>query len=221
MKLITGVNDIETLYPDLIKDWNYERNGSLIPSQFTKGSDTYIWWKCHECGHEWPAKISHRTSGSRCPCCSGRVLIVGVNDLASQRPSLLADWDYSKNRKLPNEVFVFSHERAHWHCHACHYEWDTEIQNRSKGTECPRCKNKVLIPGVNDLASQRPELVKEWDNERNEKQPNEVFVFSKKPAYWICSAHGHKWEAPIENRSNGVNCPVCGGRKANTKRKVV
>ena len=56
------------LFPNLVKEWNYERNAPLKPEMFTPGSHHKVWWKCDQ-GHEWEARIAHRADGSGCPDC--------------------------------------------------------------------------------------------------------------------------------------------------------
>ena len=60
--------DIE--YPELAKEWDFEKNGILKPSMFTKGSDHKVWWKCPECNNEYEATIYHRVRGTGCPSCA-------------------------------------------------------------------------------------------------------------------------------------------------------
>jgi len=45
-------NSLEALKPDLIKEWNYNKNGNLKPSMFTINSEKKVWWICSK-GHEW------------------------------------------------------------------------------------------------------------------------------------------------------------------------
>ncbi len=62
-----------------------------------------------------------------------------------------------------------------------------------------------------------PDLLKEWDYEKNSKIglcPNKITYGSNKKAYWICKKNGHKWEAAVNSRSRGINCPYCSGQKA-------
>ena len=66
---IKGENDLETINPKLAKEWNYERNGNLMPEDFTVGSHQKVWWKCSK-GHEWQATIADRNNGTNCPICS-------------------------------------------------------------------------------------------------------------------------------------------------------
>ena len=51
---------LEYLYPEVSKDWDYERNHPLTPKNFTRGSGYKAWWKCSK-GHEWKTSIAHRT----------------------------------------------------------------------------------------------------------------------------------------------------------------
>ena len=60
---------LDKLYPKLAKEWNYEKNGNLLPSMFQAGSSERVWWRCSTCGNEWRTSISHRTSGDGCNVC--------------------------------------------------------------------------------------------------------------------------------------------------------
>ena len=62
-----GENDLKTLYPEIAKEWNYERNGTLKPEQFLPKSGKKVWWRCSVCGHEWETVIRNRTNGHGCP----------------------------------------------------------------------------------------------------------------------------------------------------------
>ena len=69
----------------------------------------------------------------------------------------------------------------------------------------------------NNLYSQRPDLMHEWDWENNNRiglNPTEVVIGSNKRAYWICSRCGHRWDAVINKRAVlNQGCGVCAGRK--------
>lgn len=56
------------LYPDLLKEWDYEKNGELDPFAITSGSQRKVWWKC-ENGHSWETHVHVRTAGHGCPQC--------------------------------------------------------------------------------------------------------------------------------------------------------
>lgn len=55
-------------YPELCKDWNYQKN-EKPPSEYTPGSQKIVWWKCNKCGEEWKGSISNAVWGRGCPKC--------------------------------------------------------------------------------------------------------------------------------------------------------
>lgn len=67
-KLIKGVNDIITLRPYLVNEWDYENNKDK-PEEFTYGSSYKAHWVC-KFGHHWQASIYERYKGTGCPICS-------------------------------------------------------------------------------------------------------------------------------------------------------
>lgn len=70
-KLIVGQNDLATVNPNLAVEWHPSKNGSLLPSQITAGSNKKVWW-LGKCGHEWEAAIYSRAAGKGCPYCYGK-----------------------------------------------------------------------------------------------------------------------------------------------------
>ena len=78
------------------------------------------------------------------------------------------------------------------------------------GVTCPYCWCREALPGFNDLASQFPSLMEEWEWNLNELHPGEIPLSSSKVAWWRCSSCGHSWSAIIRNRSIlGSGCPAC------------
>jgi hypothetical protein len=68
--------------------------------------------------------------------------VVGVNDLASLRPQLAAEWHPTRNgARTAATVPVSSGKTAWWLCAAGH-EWEAIIANRSKGVGCDKCGRK-------------------------------------------------------------------------------
>ena len=65
-------NCLATLNPELAKEWHLSKNGELTPWKVTLYSNKKVWWKCKECGHEWPSSISNRSGKDEngCPKCS-------------------------------------------------------------------------------------------------------------------------------------------------------
>ena len=70
-KLLRGVNDLETLNPELAAEWASE-NAPLTPSDIAASSSRRVWWRCAE-GHLWRASVAARSEEHKgCPYCSGK-----------------------------------------------------------------------------------------------------------------------------------------------------
>lgn len=205
-------NSIMILDSELVKEWNYEKNGRLTPENFSINSHKRVWWKCKE-GHEWLATIGNRSKGDGCPYCSGRVATKGENDLKTVNPALAKDWNYERNVGLtPMDVLPNSGKKVWWKCSEEH-EWKARIADRNKGRGCPYCSGKRLIKGHNDLQTINSSVAKEWNYEKNNGiHPDDVMPNSEKKMWWKCS-NGHEWLASINNRNKGNGCPYCSGRR--------
>lgn len=69
---ISNETSLATLYPDLLKEWDYKKN-KISPDSIFPGSSKQVFWKCYECGHSWKAIVYNRTGKkSGCPKCRDR-----------------------------------------------------------------------------------------------------------------------------------------------------
>jgi len=130
-------------FPELAREWIKERN-IQSPYEVSVGTRKKVWWKCSE-GHEWETAIVHRTNGSGCPVCSGR-LASDDNNLSVTQPKVAAEWNYEKNEGLlPNQFRGGSHKKVWWKCTNNH-EWFAEIKSRALGGNgCPECRKTKSI----------------------------------------------------------------------------
>lgn len=63
------------------------------------------------------------------------------------------------------------------------------------------------------IENKRPELLKDWDYEKNKVTPNEITIGSDVMIYWKCHTCGHEWRTEAKNRSIHNNgCKVCSKR---------
>ncbi len=129
---------LQCRFPNLAREWLQTKNGDLTPSDVSCGSYKKVWWQCEK-GHEWAARISHRTSGKACPYCFGLRTLKGPNCLATTHPELATQWHPTKNGALtPYNVTYGSSRKVWWRCENGH-EWICVINRRTKGYGCPRC----------------------------------------------------------------------------------
>ena len=199
--------------PELLLEWHPTKNLPLTPDKIASGSHKTVWW-LGKCGHEWEYILSQRVKGKGYPFCFGRKVLPGFNDLATKRPDLMEEWDYSKNDENPLILSVGSNLRVWWKCKNGH-EWQATIDKRSlSGRGCPVCSGKKALEGFNDFASKYPELAEEWHPTKNgSKKPTEFTCGSNEMVWWLGKC-GHEWKTTVAQRAGAkTGCPFCSGRK--------
>jgi len=179
-------------YPDIAQQYSFKNDFPL--QHVLNNSNQKFIWKCKEQGHEWEATVQARTSrNSKCPFCSNRKTIKGINDFATLYPEVAKEWHPSKNYKNPYDIRPKSHFKAVWKCKICNYEWEAAVYHRTGNKSgCPKCSGRVVDRGINDIATLYPDAVKYW-SDKNNCSPSDVSAGSGKLFLWVCQ-EGHEWE---------------------------
>lgn len=223
-----GDKSLESLYPEIANEWHKTKNGNIKPSQISPGSNTKFWWKCKYCGNEWqdtPNKLTSRVYDG-CPSCawqkSGKKFsknyLESHQSLAEVNPDLASQWHPTKNGNItPKDVPSKSPKYYWWVCPDCGYEWKASIECRMQNHvyNCPRCAGRIATPGKNDFATLHPDLLNQWNYEKNrDLKPNEILTGTSKHVWWKCSKCGYEWIASPRYivKINGGGCPRCAGR---------
>ncbi len=222
-----------SLFPEIAKEWDYDKNFPLTPDKVAAHSGRKVWWVC-ENGHSYSSVISSKTGGEKCACpvCSGKGsgaykngVYIGLHSLGKERPEIAIDFNEVKNVVSAFEIAVSSNKKIWWKCHECGHEWQTKLNNRtsSLNTGCPACARRLnkngktrvqnLVAKKGSLLDHNKTLCEEWCYDKNVAlgiEPNEVTTGSNKKVWWKCRACGHEWEALINNRAKkGSGCPCC------------
>lgn len=213
---VPGKTDLQTLYPDIAKEWHPQKNMPLLPTHVTAQSNRRVWWQCKN-EHEWKANVSGRTNGKGCPYCNHK-LASEENNFAVIFPEKLKLWDWDKNTVSPYSLLPHSNKIAWWVCEKGHH-WSAAVNivvKKQKTSGCPYCAGKRVIQGISDLQTTDPEIASEWDYQKNVLMPSEVSRCSHKKFFWICP-RGHSYKAEVANRVAGKGCSICAGKKKGTK----
>jgi hypothetical protein len=194
-------------HPELVQEWS-DSNGDYKPEKISYGSNHKITW-IGKCGHQWEAIVKNRSNGSGCPYCAGNQVLYGFNDLASVYPELAAEWSERNYPLIPTAVTVKANRRVWWKCSNCGQCWQARIADRTDGHGCPVCAGEKLVEGINDFATEHPELAEEWATENFDLQPSMVSSKSRKNVWWKCKICGYLWKGVIDSRVKGQKCPAC------------
>ena len=213
--VIPGENDLATTYPELVKEWDYEKNRPYLPQNVKAGGKRRFWWRCKQ-GHLWQTSVAMRIAGMRCPYCADAAASGGFVSLASERPDLATEWDEKKNKLItPSDISINSRRPSWWNCRNGH-SYRACIRSRVEDDlGCPYCSGRKVVSGWNDLATLRPELAAQWDVEKNRPyfRAESISIRSAQKVWWRCP-NGHSYQATVKNRVNGQStCPYCAGRK--------
>ncbi len=207
-------NSLADRYPELIKEWDNEKNTPLTPKMVAPFSNRYAYWKCVK-GHSFKAEVSARSGqGTTCPYCSGRLPIKGQTDFATRNPYWASRWDFSRNKDAPDEVTWCSGQKRFFCCEKCKESFEMVISHINRPTKrnyhCPFCNKERLKTGVNDLATLYPELVQFWDQKLNgAKRPDQILAGGQKKYWWKCeNGCSHSYQTTIPVRVQ-CGCPFC------------
>jgi len=213
-RVLKGFNDLATKFPSLAQEWHPTLNEPLLPSEVIGGGANKAWW-LGECGHTWEAQIDSRAKLNRgCGYCSGNKVLKGFNDLATKFPEIASQWDYEKNEKETPETITSGSKVKYWWICPVGHSWFASVDKRTSGRGCGVCRNLTFVPGINDLATIRPDIASEWDYEKNEPlTPQQVGAGSEIKVWWRCSL-GHSFDSNIDSRCrDGKGCRICAGRE--------
>lgn len=121
-------------------------------------------------------------------------------------------WIFKNGHKfvLLSDEYFNNHQKLACLCLKCMEEYDVTWANMSKGRGCPYCANKK-VNDKNNLEVVFPEILIDWDYEKNSLIPSEFIAHSTKKAYWKCHVCSNEWVAEIGSRvgKRKTGCPVC------------
>lgn len=208
-------------YPEIMEQWDWERNVGIDPANLAHKSEKRVFWKCPVAyDHRWDAFVYQRTSGGQaCPFCA-KFRPSSTHNLTIVRPDIASQWDYQKNGdSRPEDFLPGSKQMVFWKCSvADDHQWSQLISSRNHAGKatCPFCTNKKLSI-TNSLALVNPDVAAQWDTMRNGGvTPDLIVAGSCDYAWWICLKNPlHQWRAQIRSRAvGGMGCPICSGFSA-------
>ena len=207
---LSVTNSLQTVDPELSREWHPTKNGDMTPSSITAGSHKKVWWKCDKGpDHEWETMVNQRVrQKSGCPCCENLKVSV-TNNLEKLRPELLSIWHWEKNQLKPNQIVALSNKKMWWKCtEGPDHVWQVSPAHVAG---CPYCAGQ-RVSITNCLDTVAPKLAHEWHPTKNSPlTPMDLTAGTRKKVWWRCAENqDHMWEAAIANRSLlGRGCPFC------------
>jgi hypothetical protein len=164
--------------------------------------------------HVWRSTVKARTGQNQgCSVCRGFQIMVGINDFQTTHPEYAAQLHPTLNDKKATELVANSGYIATWtNCVVDpRHIWRASLDSRiGKGAGCTVCLGQTIMPGINDLLSQHPEIADELHHS-NPLRADEIGSGSGRVMKWECPL-GHIWRCNVTGRTvNGQLCTTCVG----------
>lgn len=137
-----GSYTIDPQQPELVAEWDYEKNGKNTPKNTSINSKKRIAWRCLNCGFTWEEspKERLRSYSSCCPNCKKPLGSIGW-----RFPNLAKEWS-PNNSDTPWRIrsSVVLGYIPEWICeNDPSHIWRATIQTRIKGQNCPFCNHST------------------------------------------------------------------------------
>lgn len=230
LECLPGWNDLQTVAPQLATEY-LEAHNPLPAGEISAFGRVRVVWKCLDPAHPpFLASTQSRVRrGTGCGICSRSFTKEGVNDVLTTFPWLEDRWsehndnDLSMLRSLPKSE---SKTKFLWKCLEENHSYRASVDSVVRGKRCLVCVGQQVIAGFNDLESSV--VGQEFDYAKTEEfktelgwastdslAPSEIFVGSKKKAFWLCKMNpNHRWPSLINLRTRKdkpTGCPYCAG----------
>lgn len=208
-QVLRGFNDFESQCSYESYFWDYCKNLDN-PWEIVKSKNATRWFIC-ELGHSFSLTINSIQSRSNwCPYCAGQRVLLGFNDLKTNSPSIASHWNYTFNKKLPEEVLSSSTKKYWFVCSEGH-DFDISPYNSFiRGQWCRYCSGSAVWPGYNDISYTHPRLTRQIDISSGFDY-TWVSAGSNILVPWVCdNNNSHRWLATPNDRAlRGSGCPKC------------
>lgn len=151
-RLIKGVNDLQTMRPDIAQYWHPTKN-DIKPNEIYYMSTKKIWFlypyddldtgKHYD--FEWEQQLCNKVKySSICPYLTKPInpkyIFPGFNDLYTLHKELIdSEWNWDKNSVHPSELAEQSHYNAWWKCKDFGHEYQRPVVDRITRKFCPIC----------------------------------------------------------------------------------
>ncbi len=210
-------NSLAMRSPAAAASWDYSANEGT-PDDYTAGSGYRATWNCQDCGLSWQTRIQRRAlDGTGCPHCyelrrgrkadGSRTTHPTLRGASGDHP-LVAEWDKDANQEAglyPENIKLRSHIRVNWICRKCplgllHLYKASPNDRTQKGSGCPCCDAQKVCK-CNSLQTHFPELVEEWDLDKNKDTPMDHTARSHAVVWWKTAERG-SWQQRIHARTD-------------------
>lgn len=148
--VLTGLNDLKTLEPELAKEWSLKND--FGPESVRRRRHLSVIWECPTCHGEYNYPIDERHVGDdSCPYCNDRKVLPGYNSFKVKHPEIVEkEWYWLGNLVMhmdPDQHLDTSLKEAFFECPICHKQYLMSLRQRAikekrHQNPCPFCNGR-------------------------------------------------------------------------------
>lgn len=188
-------------YPELAKEWDVIKNGSITPYMVAPKSGDSFYWICPKCGHSYPASPATRAAGHGCAVCAGTI--------RKKHEDFIAEMSEIAPDIIVLEEYRGANARIKIKCRQCGKEDITTPHELLGGRRCKYCSKKKA-----DLDKTLPK--EEFMKRAKERSPGiEIigeYTNSHSRIKCRCKKCGYVWEPEAHTLYDGnTGCKKCAG----------
>ena len=215
--------------------WHPTLNGNVTTDDITCGSHKKIWFKCHDCNHDFEQRIYVATSGCWCPyCCIPRKKICDNNNCECFNISFASHekaeyWHPTKNNNIkPRDIMKGTQKKYWFKCHDCPHSFESSISNIVGNNQswCPYCcePQQKLCDNDNcedcfNASFASHEKAKCWHPTKNGNiKPRNIMKGTPKKYWFICEICKKDLKMSLDSISGKNTWCTC--KKNKTEQKV-
>ena len=193
---------------DLLKRWDYEKNGDVDPYHISRRTGKSYWFKCPRGIHPSELKnicnLVKQYGTSLCKQCNS----IGQWGIDNVDIDFIKKYWSDKNTKNPFHIGYQSPQKIWIKCQETDYHPDYDIScvAFSKGERCPYCAKK-RITKEDSLGFKYPQSFDYWVEKKT--TPYDYFPLSNKSVYWKCDIHGTYKRKICDMVESDFRCPQC------------
>lgn len=196
---------LDNNHQDWLDLWDYDLN-EYNPEDIAYQSGKKIYFKCPRKLHRSEAKKLNNIISTKKLCCNGcksfgQWLLDNLGDNA------IKDYWSEQNTISPFSIDYGSNKFVFVKCKIGHPDYSVTPHNFCQGNRCPVCAGKIIIPEINSIAAQCPELVDYFVNR------DDAYTHSTQCHLYLpckCPFCGYVKDIAIYNLVNtGFACPIC------------
>ena len=180
-------------------------NPNIYPLDKYIASSEKIRCRCKIDGHEWYAIPNNLLRGEGCPKCK----YVGFAHARSKSHNNFVSQVLLLNNNI--EIigrYINNKTKVKCRCKIDEYEWEAQPSHLLRGSGCPVCSNKIIIHGINDVATTHPQYIKYF---KNADDAMKYSAGSGKEINCVCPECGYEKRMTVSRLTGyGFSCRKCG-----------